>query len=80
MLSAILASGLAIGAVYATLERLERKGYVSSWVGDPTAARGGRAKRFFKLESSGVAALQRSRQMLSSMWEGLESFGDLETI
>jgi PadR family transcriptional regulator, regulatory protein PadR len=44
----------AMGAVHATLERLERKGLVSSWVGEPTAERGGKAKRHFKMEGAGV--------------------------
>ena len=68
---------VSIGAVYATLERLESKSYVSSWFADPTAERGGRAKRFFKLEPAGAAAIRRSREMLTSMWEGLEADGDL---
>jgi PadR family transcriptional regulator, regulatory protein PadR len=65
-----------IGAVYATLERLEAKGYVSSWLADPTAERGGRAKRYFRLEPSGAAAIRRSREMLTRMWEGVEVDGD----
>jgi PadR family transcriptional regulator, regulatory protein PadR len=60
-----------IGAVYATLDRLEAKRYVSSKVGDPTPARGGRAKRFFKITAHGSAALERSREVLASMWAGL---------
>jgi DNA-binding PadR family transcriptional regulator len=68
---------VSIGAVYATLERLEAKGYVSSWLADPTAERGGRAKRFFRLEPAGAAAVRRSREMLTRMWEGLEIDGDL---
>jgi PadR family transcriptional regulator, regulatory protein PadR len=39
---------ISIGAVYATLERLETKGFVSSFTGEPTAERGGRAKRLFR--------------------------------
>ena len=61
-----------IGAVYATLERLETKRYISSKVGDPTPERGGRAKRFFKITAQGSAALERSREILSSMWAGLD--------
>jgi len=61
-----------IGALYSTLNRLEEKGYVSSWLGDPTPERGGRAKRYFRVEDAGAAALQRSRQMLLAMWEGLD--------
>lgn len=45
------------GAIYTTLERLERKGFVSSNWGDPTAERGGRRKRHYKLEAYGAAAL-----------------------
>ncbi len=61
-----------IGAVYATLDRLEAKRYISSKVGDPTPQRGGRAKRFFKITTQGSAALTRSREILTSMWSGLD--------
>src|SRR5262245_14066342 len=49
---------VSIGAVYATLERLERKGYVSSSIGEPTPERGGRAKRFFRVHAAGRGALR----------------------
>jgi len=62
---------VSLGAVYATLDRLETKGYVSSRAGDATPARGGRAKRFFRIESSGMAALQRSLRAIATMSEGL---------
>jgi DNA-binding PadR family transcriptional regulator len=61
-----------LGAIYPTLHRLEEKGFVSSYNGEPTATRGGRAKRHFKLEAEGLAALQRSRDMVAAMWEGHE--------
>jgi PadR family transcriptional regulator, regulatory protein PadR len=61
-----------IGAVYATLDRFEAKGYVSSRTGDPTRERGGRAKRFFSMTVKGSAALDASRKMLTSMWAGLD--------
>jgi len=61
-----------IGAVYATLDRLEDKGLVRSWEGDPTPRRGGRAKRHFALEPAGVDALEATRAMMRSLWEGLE--------
>lgn len=64
--------GASIGAVYATLDRLEVKGYVSSRVADPTAERGGRAKRFFKLEAEGLAALRQTQEALRRMSEGIE--------
>ena len=62
---------ISIGAVYATLERLEAKGYVSSFTGKPTPERGGRAKRIFCLEAAGKRALQTSEQTLRSMTAGL---------
>ena len=55
---------ISIGAVYATLERLEAKGYVSSFTGEPTAERGGRAKRLFRVEAAGKRALQISDQTI----------------
>ncbi len=62
---------VALGAIYTTLERLERKGFVSSARGAPTPERGGRAKRFYKIEAPGERALQRSRETMDRMWEGL---------
>lgn len=62
---------VAIGALYTALDRLEHKGYVSSALSDPTPQRGGRAKRIFRLERAGAAALKRSREMLARMWAGL---------
>jgi DNA-binding PadR family transcriptional regulator len=51
---------VSLGAVYVTLDRLEDKGLVTSWLSDPTPERGGRAKRCFKLEALGELALQES--------------------
>ena len=69
---------ISIGAVYATLERLEAKKYVSSSTGDPTPERGGRAKRMFRVEAAGNRALQVSEQTLHSMTADLK--GRWETI
>lgn len=62
---------VSIGAVYATLDRLERKGYVTSHQGDPTPERGGRSKRFFRVTADGVKAVNRTIRDLRSMTEGL---------
>ena len=62
---------VSIGAVYATLDRLEKKGYVRSHRGDPTPERGGRSKRFFRVTAKGVSAMNRSQSALQSMTEGL---------
>lgn len=63
---------VSIGAVYATLDRLEAKGYVKSRRGDPTPERGGRSKRFFQVTAKGVAAVNRVQRALQSMTEGLD--------
>jgi PadR family transcriptional regulator PadR len=62
---------VSIGAVYATLARLETKGYVKSRRGDPTPERGGRSKRFFRVTARGVAAVHRTQHALQRMTEGL---------
>jgi len=63
---------VSIGAVYATLDRLATKGLVTSVLSDPTPERGGRAKRSFRLTGAGINAVNRTRQDLSNMLEGLE--------
>lgn len=62
---------ISIGAVYTTLERLETKGYVSSSLGEPTAERGGRAKRLFRIEAEGQRALLASQDAIRKMTLGL---------
>jgi PadR family transcriptional regulator, regulatory protein PadR len=56
-----LNKNLSTGAVYTTLDRLEKKGFVTSWRGDPTPERGGRPKRFFKVQAPGLKALATAR-------------------
>lgn len=67
--------GVSIGGIYATLERLEKKGYLESWKGDSTPVRGGRSRRHFELRPEGGEALLRSRGMLDRMWDGVEIAG-----
>lgn len=63
---------VSIGALYRTLDRLEAKGFVRSWTGDPTPERGGRAKRFFRVEPLGLKALRRTKELLERMWQDLD--------
>jgi DNA-binding PadR family transcriptional regulator len=60
-----------LGHVYAALERLEQKGLVSSSMGDPTAARGGRAKRYFKVTAKGIRTLKETQRTLTALWAGV---------
>src|SRR6478736_6016512 len=62
-----------IGALYTALDRLERKGFVRSTMSAPTAERGGRSKRHFRVKPAGAAALRQSRERLARMWEGLSA-------
>ena len=62
---------VAIGALYTALHRLERKGLVRSAMSEPTAERGGRSKRHFRVKPAGAAALRQSRERLARMWDGL---------
>ena len=63
---------VARGAVYMTLDRLEKKGFLKSTLSEPTAERGGRAKRCYRLTRQAVDALKASRRTLLSLWNGLE--------
>ena len=60
------------GAVYLTLDRLEKKGLLESFLTDPTPQRGGRAKRCYALTRLAMVALRESQRTLQSFWEGLE--------
>ena len=62
---------VALGSVYAALTRLESKGFVSSRLGEPTAERGGKAKRFFRVTATGARAARGVRRALVSLWQGL---------
>ena len=62
---------VSIGALYTTLKRLEGRGLVSSRVGEPTAERGGRRKRCYELEASGILALRSSCEEYAKMAEGM---------
>ena len=62
---------VSIGAIYATLVRLEAKSYVQFRVGDPTPERGGRSKRFFRVTPQGLSAVKHTHRALRSLTEGL---------
>ncbi len=63
---------VAAGAIYATLDRLEQKGLLASRIEEGTEARGGRARRYYRLTAAGIAALNDSRSLLEQMWRGTE--------
>lgn len=59
------------GAIYTALDRLEQRGLVSSRLGDPTPQRGGRRKRFYRIEAAGVSLLRASQDALARMARGV---------
>jgi len=61
------------GSIYITLDRLETKGFLKSRLGEPTAERGGRAKRYYTLRPVAIEALKESRRALVSLWRGFEA-------
>ena len=62
---------VALGSVYAALERLCARGLATSRLGDPTAERGGRARRYFSVTDDGVAGVRAAQKALVSLWRGL---------
>ena len=62
---------VAVATIYVALARLEERGYVSSWMADPTPVRGGKAKRYYAVEPAGREALSETRAALDRMWSGV---------
>jgi DNA-binding PadR family transcriptional regulator len=58
------------GAIYTALERLDRRGFVSSRFGDPTPERGGKRKKFYRIAAPGLAALRDSQAVLARLSQG----------
>jgi len=70
-ISSLLKKKVSVGAVYIPLERLARKGLLETWESEPTATRGGRRKRFYKLSPRGLAALNAVKRIHDTAWTGL---------
>jgi PadR family transcriptional regulator PadR len=70
---------VSINAVYTTLDRLESKGLLESWTGDPTPQRGGRRRKFYALRPAGIAALRQAYHAFTAMAEGLQSRLELKS-
>jgi PadR family transcriptional regulator, regulatory protein PadR len=67
--------GPSAGAMYTTLDRLESKAMLTSRMGEPTAQRGGRAKRYFKVTKTGSVAVTRAQRAYQRLLKGLELLG-----
>jgi PadR family transcriptional regulator PadR len=64
-----------MGGIYIPLYRLEKNGYVESHLGQPTATRGGKSKRFYCLTPKGLKSLEAVKKIEKAMWEGLTQVG-----
>lgn len=64
---------LPVSVVYVTLQRMEKKGFVKSYVGEPTRERGGRRRRHYLIDTPGEHALGRSWRAFRKMSDGLEA-------
>jgi PadR family transcriptional regulator, regulatory protein PadR len=60
-----------LGSIYAALERLEKKGFVVSELGEPTKERGGRAKRYFHVTKQGMRQIRETQRTLTRLWKGV---------
>ena len=61
-----------LASVYNPLERLEEKGLVTSAFGEPTPERGGRAKRYFSITTSGLREVRAAKKALTILWRGVK--------
>jgi PadR family transcriptional regulator, regulatory protein PadR len=59
---------ISIGALHSTITRLEEKGLLKSWLGDPTQERGGRRKRFFEITHQGKVSLHEMKALRDELW------------
>jgi DNA-binding PadR family transcriptional regulator len=59
---------ISIGALHSTITRLEEKGFLKSWMGGATQARGGRSKRFFEVTQAGKATLRKTKSLRDELW------------
>lgn len=64
-----------LGAIYAALDRVQRKGFAESWLGEPTAVRGGRAKRHYAVSAQGEDALRESWRVRDRLWATAANHG-----
>ena len=60
---------ISIGALHSTITRLEEKGMIKSWLGDPTQERGGRRKRYFQLTNLGKSSLREMKALRDELWD-----------
>ena len=73
LLAQVAGREVTLGAIYAALDRVQRKGLADSWLGEPTPERGGRAKRHYAVTPAGEEALRESRLIRERLWRPSEA-------
>ena len=66
-----LERNVSVGAMRTALKRLEKEGFLTSKLGEPTAVRGGKRKRYFRMTSSGKRALEQVMDMSKRLWRAI---------
>lgn len=62
---------VSVATIYVALSRMERRGFVRSWMSSPTPVRGGKSKKYYQLEPAGTEALREAKATLERMWQGV---------
>ncbi|MCH8812781.1 MAG: PadR family transcriptional regulator [Gemmatimonadetes bacterium] len=62
---------IGLATIYVALSRMERRGFVRSWMSSPTPVRGGKSKKYYQLEPAGTEALREAKATLERMWQGV---------
>ena len=71
---ALVGKSYSVGAIYVPLERMTKRGLLVTRTGTPTAARGGRAKRFYEITPAGKEALLATKRLHDQLWTGIALF------
>jgi DNA-binding PadR family transcriptional regulator len=71
MLKEMTGKYLDVGTIYVPLKRLDHNGYLESYLGQPSAVRGGKARKFYKLTSKGYKALAEMKRLQDRLWNGV---------
>jgi PadR family transcriptional regulator PadR len=74
-IASIAGKSAALASVYKALDRLESAGFVASRMGEPSAERGGRAKRFVRVTAKGLRAIDETRSTLNRLWRDVPAYG-----
>jgi DNA-binding PadR family transcriptional regulator len=70
----ITGSKVAIGVIYFALDRLNKRGLLSSYKGEPTAVRGGMSKKYYKVTKTAISELMESKKVSDMLWEDFSEF------